>query len=139
MSINLKSGIELRMLEWQQGLYEKTKVEHHKPGQNLKTCPAETIELRKNLIREEVQELLDALDERDPKHALKEICDSLVVIIGTVVTFDLPMAAGLQRVHLNNMEKLETGTVREDGKLVKHPNHPKVDFEDLFHETGAES
>lgn len=129
----LKSGIELRMLEFLDAVHKKTGVDLQRPGQDLKTASQESIELTKKLLREECEELCQALDARDPVAATKELCDLVVVSVGGAgVKYDLPFAPAIQRVHLNNMEKVETGSVREDGKLVKHPNHPKVDLRDLF-------
>ena len=94
--------------------------------------------LMRLLIEEEFGEWLDSylgVWDFTPAEELKELADLVYVIYGyaNVMGFDLDEA--VRRVHINNMERMtqDDGTIlkREDGKIIKNPNTPKVDLEDL--------
>ena len=92
---------------------------------------ADTITLRRKLIMEEFQELMEApfLDE-----VMKEACDLVYVVLGMFVEFGWDFDAAFSRVHESNMSKLgEDGKPihREDGKVLKGPNYKKADLSDL--------
>jgi NTP pyrophosphatase (non-canonical NTP hydrolase) len=93
------------------------------------------LDLCQELIEEEVYELIDEIESKsiDPEKILKELCDVLYLLFGFASKYKelkfLPEA--FLRVHSNNMLKLENGTIRGDGKLVKSPDHPKPDLSDL--------
>lgn len=67
---------------------------------------------------------------------LKELADLVYVIYGyaNAVGYDLDEA--VRRVHRNNLGRCiqPDGTVRrrEDGKIMKNPDYPKVTLEDLI-------
>lgn len=88
--------------------------------------------LRSNLICEEALELGKALREENLHQVLKETCDLLYVLLGVVAVYNLPLFLAYDRVHKNNMRKIINGTVNDEGKLTKPPNHPKVDLSDLL-------
>ena len=96
----------------------------------------DTAQLRDRLHDEEISELSSILvgidEDTSEAHLLKEICDVLVVVYGTAVTYFDPevVEEAFNRVHENNMMKIDTGTI-VNGKLVKIKNHPKVDLRDL--------
>ena len=124
-------------------MIEKVREFHEKFGQKvdfiqsatderaLTKEEAETITLRRNLIMEEFQELMEApfLDE-----VMKEACDLLYVVLGMFVEFGWDAEEAFSRVHESNMSKLgEDGKpiYREDGKVLKGPNYKKADLSDL--------
>lgn len=90
-----------------------------------------TKKLRAALIEEEAKELLEAIEEDDPEHVLKELCDLIYVTVAICAVFGMDFQTAFSRVHMNNMAKIENGTVREDGKLMKPKDHPKVKLGDL--------
>lgn len=94
-----------------------------------------TARLRNDLIQEEVDELKNVLldyDEDSSKaHLLKELCDVLYVVFGTVAAYGLPIEEAFRRVHENNLLKLETAELNEYKKFKKPLNHPRVDLSDL--------
>ena len=88
--------------------------------------------LRRKLIREEVDELIEAMCFEDREAVAKELADVLYVVLPVAFIFDIPIQEVFNRVHDNNMLKLNNATIREDGKILKDPNHPKVVLGDLF-------
>lgn len=76
------------------------------------------VELRKSLISEEVKETLDAMDKNDIVEIADGIVDSIVVLIGTAITYGIDIREIWEEVHKTNMAK-EHGPIREDGKRLK--------------------
>lgn len=66
---------------------------------------------------------------------LKELADLVYVIYGYANTLGYDLDEAVSRVHKNNMGRMyqEDGTIkrREDGKIMKNPDFPKVDLKDL--------
>ncbi len=50
-------------------------------------------------------------------------CDISVVTMGTLIACGVPDNPFLEEVDGNNLNKIRRGTIREDGKLVKPPDH----------------
>jgi len=90
------------------------------------------LELRKTLIREECEELCEALDLRDEENVIKEAADLLYVTVGTLVVLVgyAPVEEAFKAVHESNMSKLVNGkpVYREDGKIIKGPNYKAPDM-----------
>ncbi len=94
------------------------------------------LELRKTLIREEYEELMEALDIGDAEHIYKEMADLLYVLYGLDCFMGGKLDAAFEEVAESNMSKLwldpETGDVgpryREDGKVLKPPTYFKPDL-----------
>ena len=74
--------------------------------------------LRGELIIEEIREILDAIDKDDLVKIADGIADSIVVLLGTAVTYGIDMRPVWDEVHKSNMGK-KGGRLREDGKLLK--------------------
>ncbi len=105
-----------------------------------------SINLRIDLIDEEVEEVVDELMVKDQeglstnlkpdtKKLTKELADLLYVVYGAAVTFGLPLEEVFVEVHKSNMSKLgEDGKpiYREDGKILKGPNYKEPDLGKLF-------
>jgi predicted HAD superfamily Cof-like phosphohydrolase len=99
-------------------------------GQEVKTSPAfpdeTTVDLRLELIREEFNELQDAIEASDLVEVADALTDLLYVIYGAGAAFGIDLDACFEEVHESNMSKLmPDGTVqrREDGKVMKGPNY----------------
>jgi NTP pyrophosphatase (non-canonical NTP hydrolase) len=92
----------------------------------------DTAALRAKLIREEANELVDALFSGSREDVLKEICDLLVVTIGTAVIYDFPLGPAFNTTVQDNIARIQKATVNEHGKLVKDKKHPKLTLEHLF-------
>lgn len=107
------------------------------PGQEGFT---ESAELGMTLISEEYGELFDAVDlENDPKtgygaeDTLKELLDLIYVAYGYAARRGWDVDSALVDLHQNNMDRCvwPDGTIhrREDGKILKNPNHTKINLE----------
>jgi len=89
------------------------------------------------LIREEFDEwLIEVLNPNGHSEAeLKELCDLVYVIYGYALAKGWDLDEAVTRVHKNNMDRMkqDDGTIkrRQDGKIIKNPNTPKVNLKDL--------
>ena len=87
------------------------------------------------LIAEEYGEWFDARQSIAHAHELKELSDLAYVIFGYANAKGWDLMEAVRRVHLNNLGRCvqEDGSVqrREDGKIIKNPDYPKVDLNDL--------
>ena len=89
------------------------------------------------LIREEFDEwLIEVLNPNGNSEVeLKELCDLVYVIYGYALARGWDLDEAVTRVHENNMDRIKQydGTIkrREDGKIIKNPNTPKVNLKDL--------
>ncbi len=83
--------------------------------------------LRVKLLREEVDELEEALEKGD----LVEVCDTLAdikyVLDGAALTFGIDLVGCFIEVHKSNMTKVG-GYKREDGKWVKPETYTPPDL-----------
>ncbi|MDB4462260.1 nucleoside triphosphate pyrophosphohydrolase family protein [bacterium] len=83
-------------------------------------------ELRIDLIQEELQELIDALDAKDIVEIADALTDILYVTYGAGHSFGIDLDECFLEVHRSNMTKLgEDGRplYRPDGKVMKGPNY----------------
>ncbi|MAF25230.1 hypothetical protein CL634_06610 [bacterium] len=95
---------------------------------------AELLILRKNLIREEVSEVFDAIDKGDKAHVLKELVDIVVVCVGMADTYGWDFDEAFKQVHISNMSKLDNDgnpVYRKDGKVLKSDNYVPPDLHNL--------
>lgn len=93
--------------------------------------PPETKSLRKELIREEYDEVQEALDSDDIYEIAKELADLIYVLYGCGVTYGIDMDKVFEEVHASNLSKLtKDGKVlrREDGKVLKSDQFFKADM-----------
>jgi predicted HAD superfamily Cof-like phosphohydrolase len=92
------------------------------------------------LIKEEYKEFIETafcapLSKEGDIAELKELADLIYVIYGYAWAKGWDLDEAVRRVHANNMARMyqDDGNIkrREDGKIVKNPNTPKVNLEDL--------
>jgi predicted HAD superfamily Cof-like phosphohydrolase len=74
--------------------------------------------LRYTLVKEEMEETLDAIDKANLVEVADGIVDSMVVLLGTAVTCGIDIRPIWDAVHRANMAKKD-GPMREDGKRLK--------------------
>jgi predicted HAD superfamily Cof-like phosphohydrolase len=83
-----------------------------------------TVELRVDLIAEELQELTHAIAMKDIVGVADALTDILYVTYGAGIAFGIDLDECFDEVHESNMSKLdEEGRpiYREDGKVMKGP------------------
>ena len=118
---------------------EKVKLFMETFGQEVKTKPEfpsrEIMELRIELISEELNELWDAFDKRDIVEVADALTDILYVTYGAAHAFGIDIDKCFDEVQRSNMSKLgEDGKpiYREDGKVQKGPNYFKPDLKKIL-------
>lgn len=86
------------------------------------------------LIMEEFAEW--ATEGQGTVEELKELADLVYVLYGYANSVGYDLDEAVARVHQNNVGRCvqPDGSIkrREDGKIIKNPNYPKVDLEDLI-------
>lgn len=89
--------------------------------------PSSLVDLRIRLMDEELNEVVEALNLRDPALLAHELADLLYVVFGTAVAFGIPIAEVFATVARANMSKIDTATgkphVVENGKVKKGPDY----------------
>ena len=94
-------------------------------GQTVQSYPGfpnrETLDLRLELIQEEVAELIAGVAKNDFENVAKELVDILYVVYGMGHSLGINLDKCFSEVHRSNMSKLEDGKVlyRPDGKVMK--------------------
>jgi len=104
-------------------------------GQEVKTEPSFSTEkinkLRIDLIREELQELTEAMNNKDLLEVADALTDILYVTYGAGHAFGINLDKCFEEVQSSNMSKLgENGEpiYNESGKVMKGPNYFKPDL-----------
>ena len=107
--------------------------------QEIKTKPemadADTSHLRLELISEELNELYDALKDKDIVAVADALTDILYVTYGAGHAFGINLDKCFTEVQRSNMSKLgENGKpiYREDGKVMKGPNFSEPDLKSIL-------
>lgn len=86
------------------------------------------------LIAEEFKEWEEEYHDSagKPENELKELSDLVYVVFGYARAKGWDLMGAVKAVHENNMGRMyqPDGTIkrREDGKIVKNPDYPKVDM-----------
>ena len=94
-----------------------------------------TRELRLELIQEELDELSDAVADRDMIQIADALTDLLYVVYGAGHAFGIDLDECFQEVHSSNMSKLGPNGKpihREDGKVMKGPGYFEPDLEAIL-------
>ena len=95
----------------------------------------ETRKLRLELIAEELEELWDAIEDKDLVAIADALTDILYVTYGAGHAFGIDLDECSGEVQRSNMSKLgEDGKpiYREDGKVWKGPNYSEPDLKSLI-------
>ena len=93
--------------------------------------------LRFNLMKEENEEYLEAVQNHDLVEIADALGDMLYILCGTIIEHGLQdkIEAVFNEIQRSNMSKLgEDGQpiYREDGKVMKGPNYFKPNFEEIL-------
>ena len=89
------------------------------------------ISLRYDLIREELEELRDAIDKKDIKEVADALTDILYVTYGAGHAFGINLDKCFEEVQNSNMSKLGLDgkpIYNEKGKVMKGPNYFEPDL-----------
>ena len=104
-------------------------------GQEVKTKPSFSTEkinkLRIDLIKEELEELTEAINNKDLLEVADALTDILYVTYGAGHAFGIDLDKCFDEVQNSNMSKLDANgkpIYNESGKVLKGPNYFKPDL-----------
>ena len=108
-------------------------------GQDVEVQPTwpdfHTRELRVDLIQEEVDELVEAIANKDMVEIADALTDILYVVYGAGHTFGIDLDECFTEVHASNMSKLGENGVpvkADNGKVMKGPGFFAPDLESIL-------
>ena len=112
--------------------FKKVKIFMETFGQEVKSRPSFSTDkinnLRYNLIKEELEELKIALDNKDLIEVADALTDILYVTYGAGHSFGIDLDKCFKEVQNSNMSKLDKDgnpIFNESGKVMKGPNYFK--------------
>ena len=115
--------------------FNKVKTFMETFGQEVKTKPSFSSDkinsLRYDLIKEELEELKEAMENKDLLEVADALTDILYVTYGAGHAFGIDLDKCFEEVQKSNMSKLgEDGKpiYNESGKVMKGPNYFKPDL-----------
>tara|TARA_B100000035_G_scaffold125039_1_gene106465 strand:- start:905 stop:1246 length:342 start_codon:yes stop_codon:yes gene_type:complete len=104
-------------------------------GQEVKESPSFSTEkineLRLSLIKEELDELIDAMNKKDLVEVADALTDILYVTYGAGHAFGINLDKCFDEVQNSNMSKLDHNgkpIYNDNGKVMKGPNYFKPDL-----------
>jgi len=107
-------------------------------GQEVKynpEFPDEKVQkLRISLIEEELEELKEAIENKDVVGVADALTDILYVTYGAGAAFGIDLDKCFKEVHSSNMSKLDRDgrpIYREDGKILKGPDYFEPNLEKI--------
>ena len=116
--------------------FNKVKVFMETFGQEVKSkasFPDQKIQnLRYDLIKEELEELKDALNQKNLKEVADALTDILYVTYGAGHAFGIDLDKCFAEVQNSNMSKLDENgkpIYNENGKVMKSPNYFKPNLQ----------
>ena len=108
-------------------------------GQEVKIKPSfpseKIVQLRYDLIKEELDELSVAINDKDIVEVADALTDLLYVVYGAGHAFGIDLDKCFAEVQRSNMSKLgEDGNpiYNESGKVMKGPNYSKPNLKQFF-------
>ena len=115
--------------------FESVKIFMETFGQDIKDRAQfpdnKIIELRYSLIKEELNELKEAIENKDIKEVADALTDILYVTYGAGHAFGIDLDKCFQEVQNSNMSKLGLDgkpIYNDKGKVMKGPNYFKPDL-----------
>ena len=119
--------------------FEKVKNFMETFGQEVKNTPSFSTDkinkLRYDLIKEELDELKIAMDNKDFLEVADALTDILYVTYGAGHAFGIDLDKCFQEVQKSNMSKLNKNgkpIYNEDGKVMKGPGYFKPDLKKIL-------
>ncbi len=98
-------------------------------------APENRAKLRIELIREELQEFIEAIEEGDIVKVADSLGDLAYVVAGAGHEFGIPLDLVVEEIHRSNMSKLGADgkpIYRDDGKSLKGPNYTPPDIASIL-------
>ena len=115
--------------------FEKVGIFMKTFGQEVKRRPAlsgdKINKLRVNLIKEELDELIEAMNKKDLVEVADALTDILYVTYGAGHAFGINLDECFEEVQNSNMSKLDNNgkpIYNDKGKVMKGPNYFKPDL-----------
>ena len=115
--------------------FQKVKIFMETFGQEVKSQPSFSSEkinnIRYNLIKEELDELKKAMDNKDLLEVADALTDILYVTYGAGIAFGIDLDKCFDQVQKSNMSKLGKDgkpIYNQAGKVMKGPNYFKPDL-----------
>ena len=115
--------------------FEDVKIFMETFGQRVRTTPQfpdqKTMRLRLDLIKEELKELEEAMNNKDLKEIADALTDILYVTYGAGYAYGINLDKCFKEVQRANMSKLGKDgkpIFNENGKVMKGPNYKKPDL-----------
>jgi len=115
--------------------FEKVGIFMKTFGQEVKKSPAFSNDkinnLRLSLIKEELNELIDAMNKKDLVEVADALTDILYVTYGAGHAFGINLDKCFEEVQNSNMSKLDDNgkpIYNNNGKVMKGPNYFKPDL-----------
>ena len=115
--------------------FEKVGVFMKTFGQNVKQSSSFSSEkinaLRVSLIKEELDELIEAMNKKDLVEVADALTDILYVTYGAGHAFGINLDECFEEVQNSNMSKLDNygrPIYNDEGKVMKGPNYHKPDL-----------
>ena len=119
--------------------FEDVKIFMETYGQEIKKTPSfpedKIIQLRINLIKEELKEFQEAINNKDLLEIADALTDILYVTYGAGHSFGIDLDKCFTEVQRSNMSKLgENGKpiYNEHGKVMKGPNYFKPNLKQFI-------
>ena len=108
-------------------------------GQEVKTKPSfpseKIVQLRYDLIKEELDELSVAINDKDIIEVADALTDLLYVIYGAGHSFGIDLDKCFAEVQRSNLSKLDIDgkpIYNENGKVMKGPNYSKPNLKQFL-------
>ena len=117
-----------KVKEFMQTFRQEVKSKPSFPGDNI-------IKLRINLIKEELLELEEALNEKNIEETADALTDILYVTYGAGHAFGINLDKCFEEIQNSNMSKLDENgkpIYNEHGKVMKGPNYFKPNLKKII-------
>ena len=117
----------IRVIDFMNNFGQEVKYNPEFPDEKVK-------KLRISLIEEELEELKEAIENKDVVGVADALTDILYVTYGAGAAFGIDLDKCFEEVHYSNMSKLDRDgrpIYREDGKILKGPDYFEPNLEKI--------
>ena len=117
----------IRVMDFMNNFKQEVKYNPEFPDEKVQ-------KLRISLIEEELEELKEAIENKDIVEVADALTDILSVTYGAGAAFGIDLDKCFEEVHNSNMSKLDRDgrpIYREDGKILKGPDYFEPNLEKI--------